>query len=72
MDKDDVKFLSMLLLFIFLVVFAISLFSNYFGEYQCNNYQDITGRESEWVFMDACYVKDDKDKWIRYDSSYKE
>lgn len=72
MDKDDVKFLAVFAVAIILVIVAILFVDNYIKQYQCSNYQDVTGRESKYLFMDSCYVKGDNDKWIRYDSAYKE
>lgn len=72
MDKHDVKFLAVFVTAISLAIVLIVIVSEIVGQYQCNNYQDITGRESKWVFIDACYVKGDGGKWIRYDSAYKE
>jgi len=61
------------LLILYVAVFFLLLLAvNYYEEYRCNNYQEVTGRDSKWVFMDECYVKKYDNTWIKYDSKYKE
>ena len=26
------------------------------GEYRCGTYSDMTGLETQWIFLDGCYV----------------
>ena len=66
--KED--FIFILIIISFFVAMFI-LFDSY-AEYRCENYEEITGRKSKWVFMDACYVKTSEGKWIRYDTSHKD
>lgn len=53
-----------------LVVFILLIDLLY--QRSCNNYKEITGRDSKYVFMDACYVQNEEGKWIRYDKNFKE
>lgn len=55
---------------IFIILLFISL--NKYTEWQCKNYQEVTGRESIYISFDACYVKNKDGELIRYDSYYKE
>ena len=68
MDKDVLKFTS----FMVFVVLIHGLILNFLCQRSCENYEEVTGRESKWIFMDSCYVKKDDGKWIRYDLSFKE
>lgn len=64
--KDDIKFfggLAVIVLFCF-GVFAIVV--NEYTNYQCNNYQQLTGKETKYVQFDICYIKTDAG-WQRYD-----
>jgi hypothetical protein len=54
------------------LICALVLGINAVEERSCNNYEEVTGRDSKWVFMDACYVQRDDGTWIRYDKAYKE
>ena len=41
------------------------------SEWSCDNYQKITGFESKFIAFDACYVKNEDGRFIRYDAYYK-
>lgn len=34
--------------------------------YQCGNYEKTTGKQTKYIFADACYIKTD-DGWQRWD-----
>ena len=38
----------------------------------CSNYKEATGRDSKYIHFDACFVKSESGKWVRYDSNYKD
>lgn len=40
--------------------------ANAFGQYQCQQYEQITGRPTKYVQFDECYVQRDG-KWMRWD-----
>ena len=33
------------------------LLANALGEHRCGAYSDMTGLETQWIFLDECYVK---------------
>ena len=43
---------------------------NALESWRCDNYQEVTGRESRYIDYDSCYVKNDHSKWVRYDSNF--
>lgn len=51
-----------------IVVFVVAVES--YAGWQCSNFEKVTGRETQRIKFDACYVKQGDD-WIRYDSNYK-
>lgn len=58
-----------LLIFAFLFVFValpVAWAANKHGEYQCENYAEISGNESRYAAFDTCYVKTN-DGWQRWD-----
>lgn len=36
------------------------------SRYQCNNYEEATGKETKYLLLDSCYVKTDAG-WQRWD-----
>ena len=51
------------LVFMLVIVIAMTLFiggaflgTNYYYEYTCGKYGETTGRSTQWVFMDDCYL----------------
>ncbi len=46
-----------------LVVGGGGLVVNFFQSYSCRKYQDITGRETQFIWFDDCYVKYN-DEWF--------
>lgn len=70
---DDMKVLFTLVVVLTTAFFTLVVLPlNYYHQWQCENYQEITGRESKWVHFDNCYVKTKDDEWIRYDDKFKE
>ena len=57
---QDFCFIMVVLL---VVIFGIG---NTAGAYTCKNYQDVTGIQTKWVTIDACYIKTDNG-WQRWD-----
>ena len=45
---------------------AILFGANYWERYACGKYQDVTGRETKWVFMNDCYINTGSD-WLKRD-----
>lgn len=45
---------------------GLMLGANYWGSYQCENYEKVTGKATKWVFMDECYVQTNVG-WQRWD-----
>lgn len=37
-------------------------------QWQCHNYQEMTGKEVKYINFDACYVNTGSG-WVRYDSN---
>lgn len=44
-------------------VFAVIAFSglllavNAYKEFKCGSYAEVTGKQTQWAFMDECYIK---------------
>lgn len=68
---DEPTIFSYLLICISVIV-LIGIGADLLLKRSCDNYEEITGRESKYISFDACYVKTVEHKWIRYDSGYKE
>ena len=49
-----------------IVLGAVFLFANYAYEYSCNKYEEATGRETKWVFMNDCYINTGE-HWLQKD-----
>ena len=45
---------------------AISLVLNCLESHQCSNYERMTGKQTKWLTLDACYVQTDAG-WQRWD-----
>lgn len=54
---DFVKFLGAVLIFLLAVAAPIAGLIEIQGQYECNNYKSMTGKETQWRTLDACYVK---------------
>ena len=54
------------LLIVGLLIVSLTLLVNYGYERSCSNYSEMTGKETKWLFLDACYVNTESG-WIRYD-----
>ena len=37
---------------------------NFWQEYACGKYAEVTGRETKWVFMHECYINTGAD-WLK-------
>lgn len=40
--------------------------TEFYGRYQCGFYGEMTGKETKWHALDACYIKTDAG-WQRWD-----
>ncbi len=45
---------------------GMALAFNYWYSYSCGKYEDVTGRQTKWVFLDECYINTGND-WLRKD-----
>ena len=39
-----------------LTIFGIIISAEYHLQYRCHNYQEVTDRQTKYVFMDNCYI----------------
>lgn len=63
MDWDDFKsLLAQISVFVFIVVIAITLV-NIHESYKCSQYSHLSGRQTEWVLLDTCYIRADEE-WV--------
>lgn len=66
--RDGLFFIFILLALITAILSFIFFGVNWWAEYRCGKYQDMTGTKTEWVFMDECYVKPSKESmWQVWD-----
>ena len=57
MYDDDLKFILSFGCFVSaIIIFALAI-AMFFEYIDCNNYEEITGRETKFVFVGGCYVK---------------
>ena len=54
--RDFVEIFMPLCLLFAIVIAGVLLSSNYYDEYTCGKYGEVTGRKTTWTFMDTCYV----------------
>jgi hypothetical protein len=59
-------FATMILLVLGTVIGGVLFAGNAAGAYQCNNYAELTGKETRWVTLDTCYIKTERG-WQRWD-----
>jgi len=64
--KDSLITVFALCVLLTSLVGVIMLTSNAVASYQCDNYQKMTGKLTEYVFFDSCYIKTG-DGWQRWD-----
>jgi hypothetical protein len=66
-DTDFGLFVFILLVGAALIGGALTI-ANAAGSYQCNNYAELTGKETRWITLDACYVKTERgwQRWEEY------
>lgn len=72
LDKDDFKFLLGLAIFFVAIITPTIIACNFYNQWQCSNFERVTGRETSYIFFDACYVRNNSGEFVRYDSNYKE
>jgi hypothetical protein len=68
---DDLKPILFIFCFSFFVVIfgvflPIVLITNYTSERSCSNYQKVTGKRTQYKFLDSCYIETSSG-WQRYD-----
>lgn len=64
--KANVTFVAVCVVVIGLFIYGIDAYS----EWQCDNYNELTGRDTKYINFDVCYVNVN-DEWVRYDSNYR-
>jgi len=72
---DDVKDFGKILLFtigcaFFIVLPIIAAPALLLGAWSCQNYSDVTGRATDYEWLDGCYVKTDSgwQRWSEYEA----
>jgi len=50
------------------IAYSIIWVADWYGEYQCNNYTEVTGSVVKWAPYDTCYVMKDGQyyRWDEY------
>ena len=63
-----IDFIKMVLLPIAAFICLFAFVSDRYLNYQCNNYQQLTGKTTRHVRLDACYIKTEKgfQRWDEY------
>ena len=64
--KDIIMFFIAVTTGLTLLFGGLAVMVNVYIEHQCNNYQQIAGRETKYASFDACYIKTDSG-WQRWD-----
>lgn len=64
--RDFIDFIMPLILFVVVGIGGLLFSINYWEEYACGKYAEVTGRETKWVFMHECYINTGND-WLRKD-----
>ena len=62
--RDFFVIFGLCFLLIVVILAAILFGINYWERYACGKYQDVTGRETKWVFMNDCYINTGSD-WLK-------
>lgn len=57
--QDLLDFFKMVVFPIVAIIIVIFLLVNWHTSYQCKNYAEITGKKTNYVFLDTCYVETD-------------
>lgn len=60
------EFLSVVALPILFLLVAVVGVVDVMGRHTCSNFQEITGKQTKWVFFDTCYINHNQE-WFRYD-----
>ena len=66
MMRDIMVAIIFLLLFLGAIFGGIFLFGHFYGQYQCGNFAQITGKQTRWASFDSCYIKSAQG-WERWD-----
>lgn len=48
------------------IIIGITALSNEYVRYQCNQYEEITGKETKYSHFDSCYISTENG-WQRWD-----
>ena len=64
--RDFIEYFGPVIIFLILFFCGLILMDNYWGQYSCNKYEEATGRDTKWIFMDECYVSSGKE-WLTKD-----
>ena len=67
----DLKiFIAVILMFLMGIFSLLIIPSEIYGRYVCSNYEDMTGKQTNWVAFDSCYVLTDDgfQRWDEYKS----
>lgn len=64
--KEIISVLFSSILFITTTTSVVMFSINYWESYICTKYEEATGRETKWIFMDNCYINTGKE-WLRKD-----
>lgn len=58
-------------------VVAVGLFfgigaglANWLGSYECSNYKEVTGTNTQWITLDTCYISTENG-WMRWEEDKK-
>lgn len=55
--RDFIEFFAPVLILIGSVIGLLTVGLNYFNAYQCENYEEITGKRTKYANFDACYIE---------------
>ena len=63
---DLLDFTKMVVIPMLIIMGSIFILTNFHGQYACGKYEEVTGRETKWIFIDDCYVNSG-DAWLKKD-----
>jgi hypothetical protein len=49
-----------------LMIVGVLLLANFYGEYICGSYSEMTGKATKYQTLDSCYINTENG-WQRYD-----
>ena len=64
--NDFLAFTVFVVLMIGGIVGVVAVGEHHYGKYQCENFQKITGKQTQYAAFDMCYIKTESG-WERYD-----